>query len=254
VTAPTVVRAPVMGTGVTFRVHGDDRRAATAGIDEALRWLRWVDDTFSTYRSDSEISRLATGTITLQDCSSEVAEVLELCTSMRDRTDGYFDAHYAERLDPSGIVKGWAVERASAMLARAGLTTHMIECGGDVRVRGGPHPHGAWKVGITHPNLADRLCAVLELDAGAIATSGSYERGLHVIDPHTGRAPHEIISLTVIGASLTEADGLATAALAMGASAPEWLSHQSGAEAMVIDIQGRAWRSDGFHQYEYKGH
>ncbi len=245
-----IVRAPVMGTGVTFHVHGTAPPAARAAIAEALAWLRWVDLTFSTYRSDSQISRLDAGTLAAEERCEEVREVLELCASALQASGGYFDAHADGRLDPSGMVKGWAVERASALLAGAGLVNHLVECGGDVRMRGRPWPAEAWKVGIAHPVRAGALCAVLELTEGAIATSGTYQRGLHVIDPHTGRAPRDVVSVTVIGASLTDVDARATAALAMGSGAVDWLAGQTDVEAMVIDTAARPWRSRGFRRYE----
>ncbi len=245
-----IVRSPVMGTGVTFQVHGTAPATARAAIAEALAWLRWVDLTFSTYRSDSQISRLDAGTLAVEECCEEVREVLGLCASALQASGGYFDAHAGGRLDPSGMVKGWAVECASALLAGAGLVNHLVECGGDVRMRGRPWPAAAWNVGIAHPRRAGAICAVLELTDGAIATSGTYQRGLHVIDPHTGRAPRDVVSVTVIGASLTDVDARATAALAMGSGAVDWLAGQTDVEAMVIDTAARAWRSHGFHRYE----
>ena len=85
---------------------------------------------------------------------------------------------------------------------------------------------------------------------GPSRPSGTYQRGLHVIDPHTGRAPRDVVSVTVIGASLTDVDARATAALAMGSGAVDWLAGQTDVEAMVIDTAARAWRSHGFHRYE----
>ena len=248
--APVIVRAPVMGTGVTFQVHGAAPAAARAAIADALAWLRWVDLTFSTYRPDSQISRLDAGTLAAEECCEEVREVLGLCLSALEASGGYFDAHADGRLDPSGMVKGWAVESASALLADAGLSNHLVECGGDIRMRGRPVPAAAWKVGIAHPLRAGGLCAVLELTDGAVATSGTYQRGLHVIDPHTGRAPRDVVSVTIIGASLTDVDARATAALAMGSGAVDWLAGQTDVEAMVIDTAARSWRSPGFHGYE----
>jgi thiamine biosynthesis lipoprotein len=90
---------------------------------------------------------------------------------------------------------------------------------------------------------------VVEIDGGAVATSGTAERGPHVIDPHSGRAALELASVTVIGADLTRADAYATAALAMGPAAPAWLSRLQDHEAYVIDAAGMVWSTPGFDRY-----
>ena len=99
---------------------GDMPDAAVDEVfDQVFQWLRHVDDVFSTYRDQSEISRLGRSELAVEECSAEVREVLEMCDWCREITDGYFDARADHGwLDPSGLVKGWSVERASALLAR----------------------------------------------------------------------------------------------------------------------------------------
>jgi FAD:protein FMN transferase len=171
-------------------------------------WLRWVDATFSTYRRDSEISRLDRGE--LDDPHPLVRRVLARCEELRARTGGRFDARAGGRLDPSGFVKGWAVQRAAAF----GRGRFLIDAGGDVVLR------GAWRVGIRHPYERGRLAAAITVADCAVATSGAYERGPHILDPQTGRPARGLSSVTVVGRDLGTADAYATAAFAEGD--PRW--------------------------------
>jgi FAD:protein FMN transferase len=184
--------------GMPVRVEGDIDAA------RAFAWLRWVDATFSTYRPDSEISRL--GRSEPFDPHPLVREVLARCEELRVATGGLFDVHAAGRLDPSGYVKGWAVQRAAAF----GGERFLIDAGGDVVLR------GTWRVGIRHPHERDRLAAALTLSDCAVATSGAYERGPHIIDPRTRRPATGLSSVTVIGRDLGTADAYATAAFVAG--------------------------------------
>jgi thiamine biosynthesis lipoprotein len=164
-------------------------------------------------------------------------------------TAGYFDAWAGGHFDPSGVVKGWSIERASAMLAVAGWPDHAIDGGGDVRLCGDPGTGKPWQVGVRHPLHEGSYCAALSLDEGAVATSGTYERGLHVLDPRTGEPATQLASVTVIGRDLTTTDAYATAALAMGRRAPAWLSRLGGYEALVVDVNGGGWSTVGFQRH-----
>ena len=129
----------VMGTAITMDVRDDlEAVALQAALDDAFGWLRWVDDTFSTYKPDSQVSRLGRGELALRECHPMVRAVLERCEKLRDLTHGYFDARAraGRALDPSGLVKGWAVEQASELLAAAGAVNHCANAGGDVALRG----------------------------------------------------------------------------------------------------------------------
>jgi thiamine biosynthesis lipoprotein len=211
--------------GMPVAITGVERAAA----EEAFAWLRRVDSLFSTYRADSEISRLDRGALVLADCDPLVREVLERCETLRGLTAGYFDARATGRLDPSGFVKGWAVDRAAALLDAAGAERSCVNAGGDLVVRGGP-----WRVGIRHPRRRRRLAAALAVADAAVATSGAYERGAHVLDPHTGRPARGVLSITVVGPELATADAYATAAFAMGRAGPAWTAGLDGYEAMTV--------------------
>ena len=243
-------------TGRTHVVHvwgmaiSVDVRDDVPGLDRVLEpleaWLHHVDELFSTYKADSVVSLLADGRMVVDDAPLLVRSVLDRCIELRSETDGYFDAWATGRVDPSGLVKGWAIDVASDFLLARGVHNHAINAGGDVRVQGQPEPGHRWRVGIAHPHVHDAVCAVVELDDGeAVATSGTAERGAHVTDPHTGRAALDLASVTVVGPDLATADAYATAALAMGLNAPAWLGERPGIDAIVVDAGGFIWRSPG---------
>jgi thiamine biosynthesis lipoprotein len=235
---------PVMGTDVTIDVLDPDAGAAAA-VDDVVAWLHEVDRRFSTYRADSEVSRLGRGELRAEHGSADLRHVLEACADMREATGGYFDAFATGRFDPSGYVKGWSVEVASRMLAERGAAHHCVNAGGDIRVRGrAPDPEG-WRIGIRHPWERDRMAWVIAVTDAAVATSGTYERGLHVLDPYTGRPADALISVTVIGPDLATADSYATAAMAMGMRGIDWLATLDGYESAVVTTDGAAFRSAG---------
>ncbi|MEU7882337.1 FAD:protein FMN transferase [Microbispora bryophytorum] len=233
----------VMGTVFSFDVRHSDVEPYVA---EAVAWLHHVDEVFSTYKPDSPVSRLGRGEITLADCPPEVAGILRMCEAVSDRSSGYFTAYPGGRLDPSAIVKGWAVERASAILRDAGAPDHCVNGGGDVRLSGKAGPGRSWRVGVAHPLRPGDLAAVVSGNDLAVATSGTAERGAHVIDPHTGRPATELASLTVIGPDLALADAYATGAFAMGGAAREWVEELDGYEAFAVTSTGATWRTSGF--------
>jgi thiamine biosynthesis lipoprotein len=220
-----------------------------AAIERCVDWFHWVDEVFSTYKPESPISRLERGELDLADCPPEVSQVLARCEELRVSTGGYFDARAGGTLDPSGLVKGWAVERASARLAEAGSSRHCINAAGDVTVVGGAEPGRPWRVGVAHPLVARALCTVVAITDGAVATSGTSERGFHVLVPQTGRPATALSSVTVIGPHLGDADAYATAALAMGLDAPAWLEALPDHEAYVVDATGHMWTSSAFEDY-----
>jgi thiamine biosynthesis lipoprotein len=250
VTARVRRAEPVMGTVVSFDVPAAAR--ADGSLDAALRWLHWVDEVFSPYRAGSDVSRLAAGLVSVADCAPEVAEVLAACAAIGAASGGYFTAEPGGRLDPSGYVKGWAVERAAAILSRAGSASHLVNGGGDVQCVGGrpgrlPQP---WRVAIADPFRPGGLALVVAVTGGAVATSGIAERGAHIIDPHTGRPPDGLASVTIAGPSLALADAYATAAFAMGAArARDWTESLDGYQAYAIDSDGRPWQTAGFGRY-----
>lgn len=217
--------------GMPVTAHVRDPGYDPAALDPAFAWLEHVDALFSTYRPASEIRRLDAGTLDLRDADPLVREVLARCEELRRATRGAFDARAGGALDPSGYVKGWALERAAALVDPRELC---LDGGGDLVLRGGP-----WRVGIRHPLQPDRVCSVLDVGGGAVATSATYERGEHILDPRTGRPPAGVLSVTVTGPDLAVADAYATAAFAMGADGPAWTAGLDGYAAMTVLDGGR---------------
>jgi thiamine biosynthesis lipoprotein len=222
----------IMGMPVSIDLR--DPVVPRGAIDAAFATLRRADALFSTYRPDSEISRLGARELRLEDCTADVQDVLAQCADLRRRTAGYFDAYATGALDPSGLVKGWAVERAHETLIRAGVRHGCINAAGDVRVWGGRSDGEPWRIGIRDPLDAVRIHDVVVIHDGAVATSGAYERGDHIVDPHSGRPARSALSVTVTGPDLAIADAYATALFAMGSRRADWFTDESGYRATII--------------------
>ena len=238
----------VMGTVVSIDLADDlPPETLRAMVDDVCAWLHEVDGRFSTYKEDSEVCRFRRRELELAQCSADLRHVLEACADLWRDTDGYFDAYAAGPLDPSGYVKGWSVEIASARLAEAGSVNHCVNAGGDIRARGVSGSGKPWRVGIRHPWEADKLSWVLAITDRAVATSGTYERGDHVFNPRTGGPARGLRSVTVVGPDLALADAYATAALAMGEPGIAWLAKLAtdGYDSAVVTDDGRAFSSAG---------
>jgi len=230
-----------MGMPITVEVVG----AADAGIIAAVfAYFAEVDRRFSTYKPDSEVSRIDRGELLLADAHPLVREIFDRCEELRVETRGYFDARAASELafDPTGLVKGWSVDRAAEILEQEGVAEYAVSAGGDMRVG-----DGRWRVGIQHPREPHAVARVFDASRLAVATSGEYARGRHVIDPQTGRSPDGLLSVTVTGPDLATADAYATAAFAMGAErAPGWIARLDGYEGLAILADGRVLATPQF--------
>jgi thiamine biosynthesis lipoprotein len=211
-----------MGTAFTIDVR--DAGQWGAAIADAIAWLHHVDAVFSTYRRDSDISRMRRGELGLAAADPDVAVVLGLCAEAQARSDGYFTAMANGRIDPTGLVKGWAIERASDRLRRHGARNHAINGGGDIQLAGQPAPGRPWIVGIADPSERRRILTTVTGRDFAVATSGVAERGTHITNPYTGGPATVLAAATVVGPSLTWADAYATAAFAMGQDALRWIA------------------------------
>lgn len=237
-----------MGTVVAFDVRpgGAARDRVYLALAEARAVLHRVDAVFSTWKPDSPLSRLRRGEIALADAPPEVGEVLQRCSLARDWSGGWFDPWAMPGgVDPTGLVKGWAAGRALQVLVAAGVGAAMVSAGGDVALFGEPEPGRRWRIGVQNPFDRGTVVAVAE-PASAIATSGSYERGLHVIDPHTGRPASAVASATVTGPDIDLADALATALVAGGTEALVGIPAREGYEALLIGHDGSFERTPGF--------
>jgi thiamine biosynthesis lipoprotein len=231
-----------MGTMASVHVH-DDAPAAVIdeAVDAALAELERLEAMFSTFRDDSQISEVNAGRRTLAECAPEVIAVLDACTWLEHASDGAFTAHPPEHpgeLDPSGFVKGWAVEQAAWWLAKAGLEHYYLAVGGDLLVHGSPAPGRPWHIALADPRRPGAAIAAIDIVAGAVATSGTSERGAHIWDGRGGRPGGDLLAVTVVGPSLAWADAFATAAFALGADGPRWVTEFDGYAAIAIERDG----------------
>lgn len=234
----------VMGTVVSFKLPGPPP-SAHAAVDAACRELHRIDEMCSTYKATSEISRFRRGERTTDELPAELVEVLGRCAAVKELTDGWFDPWAMPGgVDPTGLVKGWAIERAAAILRRAGVRTALINGGGDITCLG-KLAAGPWRIGIRHPWRGDALAAVVECDGGAVATSGTYERGEHLIDPHTGAPRAAVASATVTGPDLALADALATALAVAGPDLLRRVRRLPGYEALLVAWEGLVHTTPG---------
>lgn len=239
----------LMGMPISLALRG--RHASGAAGRKAwqavVNQLREVDGIFSTYRDDSIINRLDRAELTIDQCPAEVAEVLELGREAEQASDGAFSillptGNGRHRLDPSGVVKGWAVQRASVFLTALEETDFCLSAGGDIVCHTALPDSAAWRIGIEDPHDPTRLIAMVPVWSGGVATSGTAHRGDHLVDPRTGQPPQAIASVTVIESSLTWADIDATAAYISGPDAARWLQTRPIDSALIIWADGRATR------------
>ncbi|TPK98986.1 FAD:protein FMN transferase [Mesorhizobium sp. B2-4-16] len=234
----------LMGMPITVDVGG----AAGSLIDSVFDYFEQVDRRFSTYRTDSEISAINRGDVPVKDWSGEMMEVLALAERTRSETNGYFDISKADgSLDPSGIVKGWAIRNATDIVRRAGFGDFFIEAGGDIQSCGRNASGGDWSIGIRNPFNTNEIIKVIYPRGRGVATSGTYARGQHIYNPHGFSDPiSDIVSLTVVGSDVLEADRFATAAFAMGRDGISFIEQTPGLEGYVVDVEGRATPTSGF--------
>lgn len=237
----------LMGMPITVEIIGGN--VTIKQIRDVFDYFKRIDRIFSTYKKESEISKINRNEIKKKDYSRDVREVFRLSEKTKQETNGYFDIWRHGSLDPSGLVKGWAVRNASKILRKKGFNNFYIDAGGDIQVEGYNKTNKKWRVGVKNPFKQDQIVKVVCLTNQGIATSGTYIRGQHVYDPIAGKEQKDIVSLTVIGPNVYEADRFATAAFAMGRKGIEFISIQPGLEGYMIDRDGVATFTKGFEQF-----
>ena len=246
----------VWGTTVFVDVASDSENESQLqqGIDHVRAFTLHVDEVFSTYKEDSIVTQLRKNHIGIESCSEEVLDVWERCAVARYLTDGAFDPWAVEEgFDPSGLVKGWAADKCAQILQRNGAQYIQVNAAGDLSLRGGFAGDGAvkpWSIGVVNPENRKEHVQVFDITDGAIATSGSYERGAHIVDPHTGLIAIGAKSATVVGPDGGLADALATALMVEGRDGAIWFSQPelSLYSAWVIDRHGEIAWSVGPHE------
>ena len=233
----TIARHTVEVGGSTYAfclaAPGDlSRRTIGEALAGAVAELRAVDTAFSPFRQRSLVSLIRRGELTPAGYPPPLVEVVRRCAALRAATDGWFDAWALPGgFDPSGMAKGWAIDRAAVLLRAAGIDDYAITSGGDWLVRGCGPRGGAWRVGVADPDNPLRVLATVELTDGAVATSGY---GSPIVDPHTGRPVSGTGPAAVTGPALSTADGLATALYAAGEVGLAWLPNSEGYRALVV--------------------
>ncbi|MBN2739562.1 MAG: FAD:protein FMN transferase [Rhodobacteraceae bacterium] len=220
-------------------------------IDEVFSEFANVDARFSPYRDDSELSRLNAGALHAEEISAQMREVLEIARDISAATGGYFDPLRPDgNLDPSGVVKGWAILRAARQIAAAGQRNFCVDAGGDIQCAGTDAHGAAWRIGIQSPFNPDHVVKVVTPKGGGMATSGNYVRGDHIYNPHQPSEPvTEIVSLTVIAPDVLTADLHATAGFAMGARGIYHIEATAGLEGYAIAPDGTALATTGFKEF-----
>lgn len=237
-----------MGMPITLEIV--DASADTAIFDEIYAYFDHVEQVFSPFKATSEVARINRGEVGLADTCEEMQIVLELAEQTRRETYGYFDVWHNGRFNPSGIVKGWAIDEAASLLYDEGFRDFYVDAGGDVQVYGRNGSGQEWRAGISSPFDISQIVKTVALYDRGIATSGSYMRGAHIYNPHDDNdALSEIVSITVIGPDVLEADRFATAAFAMGHMGVYFVESLPGFEAFQIDQSGQATMTTHFIDY-----
>lgn len=264
----------IMGMPITVEVVD----AASPDILEAVfSYFVSVDERFSPFKETSEVSRInrsekflekmvwrklpprkrgSPRTFSKEDfyegIDEGMLEVLELAEKTKQETKGYFDIQKPDgSIDPSGIVKGWAIKNAAELLKEKGVEKFYIEAGGDIQTSGTNAEGAEWSVGIRNPFKKDEIVKVIYPRGRGVATSGTYERGNHIYNPLSpAETLNEVVSITVIGTDVLEADRFATAAFAMGTKGVEFIERLRSAggriEAYSIDKEGIATMTSNF--------
>ena len=218
-------------------------------FDEIYNYFSYIDTTFSTFKITSKITKINEGKLDKQRYSKDIKTILALCEQTKQETDGFFDIKRNGKLDPSGLVKGWAINNAATMLKQKGLTNYYVDAGGDIQVSGHNDKGNPWTVGIRNPFNIKEVVKVLRIVSKGVATSGTYERGNHVYNPKNHKPVTNIVSLTVIGPNVYEADRFATAAFAMGPDGIAFIDRLENFEGYMINNKGMATYTRGFEKF-----
>jgi FAD:protein FMN transferase len=238
----------LMGMPITIEVV--DPWVTDSDIANIFDYFASVDRMFSTYKKESEISRLNNGEIAKKQVSPDVRQILQLADDTRRETNGYFNITRDGKIDPSGIVKGWAIYNAAGLLRAHGFPNFYVDAGGDIQVSGKNEEGNRWTVGIRNPFKREEIVKVVEIENKGIATSGLYVRGDHIYNPHK---PHELItgiaSMTIIGPTVYDADRFATAAFAMGEKGIHFIEKLPGYDGYMIDEKGIATMTSRFEKF-----
>ncbi len=240
----------LMGMPITVEIV--DKASTKSDLNSIFEYFDYIDQKFSTYKKTSEITQINNGKIKIDTYSDDMKTVFNLSEKTKQETHGYFDIYRGGKVDPSGVVKGWAIGNAAAMLQKKGFKNYYVDAGGDVQVSGRNAKGNIWTVGIRNPFNQDEIVKVIKLNNAAIATSGTYIRGQHVYNPKDSKPLVDIVSLTVVGPNIYDADRFTTAAFAMGKNGINFIENLASFEGYQIDKNGLATYTSGFEKYVLK--
>jgi thiamine biosynthesis lipoprotein len=244
----TKTRTDIMGMPITIKLV--DANAKETDINALFDYFIEVDNRFSTYKKTSEISKINNGILPKSQVSPLMKEVFTLSEQTKKETNGYFNIEHNGMIDPSGLVKGWAVENARKLLEKKGIMNFYIDAGGDITMSGKNEAGKLWKVGIRNPFNREEIVKVIKVTDKGVATSGTYIRGFHIYQPEGVESDTiNIVSLTVVGPTIYDADRFATAAFAMGEKGIYFLEQLKGYEGYMITKKGIATETSGFTHY-----
>jgi thiamine biosynthesis lipoprotein len=237
-----------MGMPISLEIN--DSSTTKKNFDDVFAYFEYVDGKFSTYKDDSEISRINRGELLLEESSVDMKTIFELAEQTFLESNGYFNIQHHGLYDPSGIVKGWAIYNAAQILRQSGIKDFYVEAGGDIQMSGMNDQRQKWRVGIRNPFNLDEIVKVLSVTDCGVATSGTYVRGQHIYNPlDSDQLITDVLSLTVIGPDIYEADRFATAAFAMGRNGINFIESLEGFEGYMIDKDKLATFTTGFEKW-----
>jgi thiamine biosynthesis lipoprotein len=235
----------LMGMPITVEIVD---KVSTGVFEEVFAYFTAVDERFSLHKPDSEMCALNRGGDAQAEMSDDMREVLALAAQTKRESHDFFEIRHPKGgLDPSGIVKGWAIRNAANLIRQTGAENYFVDAGGDIQCCGKNRHGEAWRVGIRNPFNAGEFIKTLRPEGRGVATSGTSARGQHIYNPHRPSRPiNDIVSLTIIGPNVLEADRFATAAFAMGSAGIYFIEQLDGLDGYLIDVNGRATWTSGF--------
>lgn len=239
----------IMGMPITLEIV--DSWVKDGDFKKIFDYFKYVDQKFSTYKKSSEISYINSKKNKQIKLSEDMQNIFELAEQTKKETDGYFDIFKNGHCDPSGVVKGWAINNAANLLKELGFENFYIEAGGDIQTSGKNSQGKSWIVGIRNPFNSKEIIKVLRIEDQGVATSGTYIRGFHIYNPH-GKIEDDIVSLTVVGPNICDADRFATASFAMGRKGIFFLEKLNGFEGYMVSKEGIATYTTGFKNFLFK--
>lgn len=239
-----------MNMPITVDISSPDARQSS--VDAVFDYFVSIDRVFSSFKLDSELSRINRGEISEDERSEVMKEVFRLSEETASLSGGYFSILKPDgQYDTSGLVKGWAIREAADILRQEGYEDFYVDAGGDIQISG-KNAGNPWRLGIRNPFDPKKreIVDIVSGDGIGLATSGISERGKHIWNPKTGQAAESpVMSLSVIGPDIFEADRFATAAFAMGIPGITFLERFPGLEGYMIDATGIATETSGWERY-----